>query len=645
MMPQIDPITLEVVTEALVAVVREMRVTTLRTAYASIISEGQDFSCAIFGPDGQMVAQSEDLPAHVIPIAASIEETLKEFPGDLSPGDLIMINDPFRGGTHLNDVAVISPVFVDGKLFILPAIRVHWPDIGGMTPGSLSGRVTDIYQEGIRIPPIKIAEKGRYNRAAMDLLFCNVRMPEERLGDFYASVAACNTAERRLTELARRYGPEKVLEFIACNQDRSEARMRERILQVPDGTYRFEDYMEFFHDGLLDAARLAVAVTVDGSQVRADFAGSSPQQMAPVNQSIANTVCAVFVMLKSILDPDGPVNHGVFRPVSVAAPESSIVHAFHPAPAGSCGEVRKRVMSAVLGALSQVIPEQVAADFQGTANHNMLGGRHPRTGKTFVYYEYNAGGNGAFSEFDGNNVFPTLDQGDITTVQSVESIELEFPLQVMDSGLRIDSGGAGTTRGGLGHRRAVRLLSATGNYSCLADRAIVPPFGLQGGASGVPNDYYIVREGKTVRFDTPGKVGAFPMRAGDTLVMETAGGGGFGDPLERSAAAVRQDVRLGYVSRAAAQQDYGVVLTPELEHDAGGTQALRNLQKPARHWVTAMASQRSNYDGVLAQHRVLLLHPATAARFGLSAGQLAEIHGLRAAPLRALSRELLPALV
>ena len=506
----IDPITLEVVTEGLISIVREMRATVFRTARSVAIYEAKDFSCGLFDSASQVVAQSEDIGAHVVPLPWSVQAAMTEFGDDLAPGDVIMLNGPYRGGTHLNDVTLIHPLFEDGRLILFPAVREHWADVGGMTPGSLSGLATEIYQEGLRIRPIKIVERGRLNRTAMDLIPDNMRVPDERLGDFHAGLAACKTAEHRIREIVGRYGLTTLLECIRLNLERSEARMRERIASLPDGEVYFEDYLETFPGGRFEPLLLPLSLRIQGDRLTADFTGASPQVPAPVNSTLAVTAASVFITLKSVLDPEAPLNHGSFRPIEVVAPEGTIVNVKPHAPAGSHGEIRKRVIAVMVGALAQVVPDLVAGDLFRTSFHNLVGGIHPRTQRQFVHYEWASGGNGAFLEDDGPSAMASIDWGDLNTVQPTEVLESRFPLVIESSAMATDSGGDGRRRGGLAIRREVRLTGPEAAYSVLGDGAVVPAFGVVGGRSGVPIDSHVRRNGETLAFPTPGKSQRLP---------------------------------------------------------------------------------------------------------------------------------------
>lgn len=633
---KLDPITLEVLTEGLISVVREMRATVFRTARSVAIYEAKDFSCGLFDPETQVIAQSEDIGAHVVPLPWSVKYAMEDFGANLAPGDVIVLNDPYRGGTHLNDVTLIYPVFAGERLIFFPAVREHWADVGGMVPGSLAGTATEIYQEGVRIPPIKLVERGTINKAAMDLILSNMRVPDERLGDFHAGMAACRTAERRIHELVQRYGLDTLLECVRINLARSEARMREQIARLPDGEYYYEDYLETFGDDGLDPLLLPLRLTIQGDRLTADFTGASPQVPVPVNSTLAVTAASVFITLKSVLDPTAPINHGSFRPVDVIAPERTIVNVKHPAPAGSHGEIRKRVVATMLGALSQVVPELISGDIHRTSFHNLIGGLHPKTGKEYVHYEWSSGGNGAFAEHDGASAMATIDWGDLTTVQPSEVLETRFPLVIEWSRLGVDSGGAGCHRGGLGMRRALKLSAGTASYSLLSDGAVVPPFGVLGGASAAPVDSFVIRDGREMRFATPGKVGGFPMRAGDVVVLQSAGGGGYGDPLDRPADEVADDVREGYVTADRACALYGVVLHDDGTVDAAASQALRREIAAGRVRLTVTESAQRHYaEGRYSRHRICPLNPADAAALGVKAREIVELVGRSGPALRA----------
>ena len=631
----IDPITLEVLTQALISAVREMRATVCRTASSVAIYDAKDFSCGLFAPDSQVVAQSEDIGSHVVPMPWTVQVAMEKLGHTLKPGDAILVNDPYTGGTHLNDVTVIYPVFAGDRLIFFPAVRAHWADVGGAVPGSMSGKATEIYQEGIRIPPIKILEEGRQNEAAFELLLANMRLPEERLGDLNASFAACRVAEMRIREICDKYGVDQLLEAVRIDLDRAEARMRACISGLPDGVYRYEDYLETYMGGRFEPLLLPLTLTISGDRIIADFTGASPQVPFPVNSTAAVSSASVFIAVKSIFDPAAPLNQGSFRPIEVIAPPGSIVNVQRPAPAGSHGEIRKRVIATMVGALSQVAPDKVAGDLCRTSFHNLLGGYDPASGREWVHYEWSAGGNGAFAENDGPDVMAPIDWGDLVTVQSSEVMEMRMPLLVESSRVSQDSGGAGTTRGGASMERVIRVLAPEARYSLLSDGAVLPAFGVLGGLPGCPVGAWTETDGEMGDFDTPGKVAGHPVERDGAVVIRSAGGGGYGDPTLRPAQLVAYDVREGYVSQDAAYHLYGVVLDARGEVDNVATLAQRKRIVGSRLTFTAVPSEACFEAGRVSRRRICRLHASDAARLGLDDGDIVELDTRRAAALRA----------
>ncbi len=636
----IDPITLEVVCEGLIAIVREMRANIIRASYSSVIYEFDDFSCALFGPDGQMVAQSWDHPGHVLPLPWGVRCAFEDFKDDLAPGDAILLNDSYRGGTHLNDVTLLWPIFDEnGKLIIFPAVRAHWVDVGGMVPGSYSGLSTNIYQEGVRIPPIKIYEKGKINRAAMSLLMANMRVPEEREGDLNASLGACKVAETRIRKLIGKYGDKTVSDALAINLDRTERRLREKIRELPDGDYYYEDYLEFFNAGKLDPVLARIKLTVAGDQIIADFEGTNPQVPGVVNSSLAVAGAGVFVAIKSMLDPGGAVNEGAFRPITLKAPPASIFNVALDAPAGAHGEVRKRAVSLSMGALAQIIPEKISGDLCGSSFPNAIGGWNKRRKRQYVYYESPAGGNGGLSDADGPSAFVNIDFGNLPSIHNVESIEIEMPLVIESCTLRIDGGGPGKFRGGVGMVRRVRLLDDEGQYSVLSDRAVIPPWGVIKGGSGKPYHLSLERDGNQSDFATPGKVTGHPIFQNDVVVIRSSGGGGYGDPLERDTAHVASDIDYGYVSVEAAKSVYGVVLKQDGSIDDAATLKQRATLASNRHYLRFRNDDAVEpYVGAKGKRRILTLDPNDATALGVSSNDLVEMYGRHPAPLRAWVR-------
>ena len=627
----LDLIMLEVLNESFVAIVREMRASMVRTAYSSIIYEGHDFSCALVDGRGQLVAMAEDNPVHIFPIPIEVGEMLERFEGDIHPGDVFLHNDPYTGGTHLNDVAMISPLFDGGEMTIYPVVRAHWGDVGGTTPGSISGKNTEIFHDGIRIPLLKVIERGKLNRAVTDLLFHNMRVPDERRGDFFAMLATCHTAHQRLGELAAQYDWATLIQAKESLLDRSEAPMRRRIKAVPDGEYVFEHFMD--HAGhSLDPLRIRVRVVVSGDGLRIDFSGTDPQVRGAYNVGPAMAPSASFAVIKAFLDPHSPINHGAFRPLEIVTEPGSLLSARYPASCAGSMEVSHAVVTALIGAAGQMAPDAVTGDLKGTSNHFYIGGNDPRTGEAFLFYEYPAGGTGGFAEEDGNNATRNFTEGDFSSIQSIEVIEHAYPLQIKSLELRRDSGGPGFRRGGLGLRRVVAVLAGDALLSISSDKNIIPPFGVFGGGPGSPNRFTVLREDRTLMpSDTPGKVAGFRLGRGDRVVIETSGGGGYGDPLEREPERVAADVREGYVSPDEARGEYGVHLTGE-EVDEEKTRACRQAMKDARRSLPLIQAETHRARG---SRRLCSIGPDTAADLGLEAGALVELKGRPCAPLRA----------
>src|SRR3989454_6375366 len=540
----IDPITLEVLREAFVSIVREMRVTLVRTAYSSILYEGEDFSCVLMDRHAQIVAMSrgQDHPLHIVPISWSMKAVHERFGDDIHPGDIFLHNDPYTGGTHLNDVAMIYPMFAPapagqtGELFLFPVVRAHWGDVGGMSPGSLSGRATEIYQEGVRIPPIKIVERGRPNQAALDLIFSNMRGPRERRGDSQARVGPGRKASERIGELVARYGADTIRAAVDELMDRAESRMRRAIGGLREGEYVYEAHLEAGRDQL-EPLTVRAKVIVAGDTITVDLAGTSPQTAGPTNVGPAMAPTGAFTIIKSFLDPGADVNSGAFRPLTVITPPGTIVNADPPAPCGGMVEVKYCVESAVMGALAQALDGKVTGDLKGGGNHCYVGGPHPRTGETFIFYEYPAGGTGGFEGGDGRHTGRTWTESDMTTLQPIEAVEQLYPVRIERTALREDSGGPGRWRGGLGLTPGGLVQSAGAQLSVLAEEAGVPPFGGCRGGAGATNRFWVRRNGRRVeQSPLPGQGGGVSLAPRRRPLMEAGGGGGVRAPPARAPA-------------------------------------------------------------------------------------------------------------
>ena len=547
----VDPVTLEVVRNAAAAVCEEMNATLVRTSYSPNIKERKDCSCALFDADGALVAQAENLPVHLGAMPFSVAAALESFPPEtLSPGDAVLLNDPYEGGAHLPDLTLVTPVFVEDELVALSANRAHHADVGGATAGSVGADSTEIYQEGLRIPPVKLRADGEPNRAVYDLIERNVRTPEERRGDLRAQVAANETGADRVRELVGRYGADTYRAALDAIQDYSERRMAAELEALPDGEYRFEDVLDGDGRGTQDLPVVAT-VTVDGDAVAVEFAGSADQTAGPVNAVFAVTVSATYYAVRAVTDPDIPPNAGCYRPVEVDAPPGTIVNPTPPAAVvGGNLETSQRVTDAVLGALAEAVPGRAAAAGQGTMNNVTFGGTDA-AGDPFAFYETQAGGDGAHADGDGMDAVHVHMSNTLNT--PAEVLETAYPLRVRRYALRPDTGGAGRHRGGLGVRRDIEVRTDA-VCSLLAERQRHPPYGLAGGDEGATGETVLLEDDD--RTPLAGK-STHDLAAGDVVSLRTPGGGGYGDPAERPDAAVERDLRLGKLSEAEASDAYG----------------------------------------------------------------------------------------
>ncbi|MFB6195126.1 MAG: hydantoinase B/oxoprolinase family protein [Haloplanus sp.] len=553
---EVDPATLEVVRNACVAVAEEMNATLVRTSYSPNIKERKDCSCALFDPEGRMVAQAENMPVHLGAMPYSVEAALAEHPLEtLQPGDAILVNDPYHGGAHLPDLTLVTPIHVDGEPVAVAANRAHHADIGGATPGSVGADSTEIYQEGLRIPPVKLYERGRPNDAVFDLITINVRTPGERSGDLRAQQAANETARERVEELVRTHGADGLSRIFAEILSYSERRMRATLDGLPDGTYEFEDALD--GDGRSDdPVPIRAAVTVDGESIDVDFSGTARQVDGPINAVEAVTASATYYAVRCVTDPDIPPNHGCYRPIEITAPEGTIVNASPPAAVvGGNLETSQRTVDVVLGALAQAAPERSAAAGQGTMNNVTFGGVDAQTGEPYTFYETQAGGFGGRGGSDGMDAVHVHMSNTMNT--PVEVLEDVYPLRVERYELRPDSGGAGAYRGGLGLRRDITPVGHDADVSVLADRQRTRPYGLFGGEPGECGAVALLTEDGETAIESKSSL---IVAAGETLSIRTPGGGGYGDPVDRDPAAVLEDVRRGVVTPAAAREQYGVIV-------------------------------------------------------------------------------------
>ena len=528
----VDPITLEVVRNALVGIAEEAGAALRRTAYSPNIKERADCSTAVFDADARMVAQAEHIPVHLGSMPASVRAALDTF-GALAPGDQVLVSDPYAGGTHLPDWTLVGPVHdAAGRLLGYAANRAHHADVGGAAPGSMPAGATEIFAEGLRIPPVRLHRDGEEDRDLVALLQANSRTPRERLGDLRAQVGANRLTARRLRELADGLGADGLAAAMTATLDHAERSVRAAIAALPDGTYRFEDVLDDDGTGV-GPIPIRAAVTIEGDRMVCDLTGSSPQVPGSVNAPRAVTVSAAVYVLRAVAAPDVPSNDGATRPLEVRTTPGTVVDPVPPASVAAGNvETSQRIVDVLLGALAAAAPDRVPAASQGTMNNTLLGGTDPRTGEPFTYYETLGGGVGAGPWGDG----PSGTHSHMTNTKNtpIEAFELAYPLRVVEYRLRDGSGGAGRHRGGDGLRRVLEVLTDDATASLLTERRTHAPWGLEGGADGAPGRNRLVRAGGQEE-PLPAKV-TVRLRRGDQLVVETPGGGGFGSPEADDAA-------------------------------------------------------------------------------------------------------------
>ena len=553
----IDPITLEIVRNGIQSIADEMTAALIRTAYSPNIKDRLDCSCAVLTKEGEVVAQTElGTPFHLATIPAAAEMMLQRHSiGELNRGDAIVSNVPYPiGPGHLSDVAVLSPVCHGKRVVALVANMAHHVDMGGYAPGSMPFGVTEIYQEGLQIPPVKLVKRGKVDQELMALILQNIRTHNETRGDLMAQIAANNVGISRFTEILDRHGKKQTLLYTKELLDYAERRMRAGIRQIPDGTYTFEDYVE--GDGFTeDLVKIKVTIEVKDDGIRVDFAGTDPQDKGPMNARISAARACVYYALKCIIDPELPTNHGAYRPVEVTAPEGSLVQATFPAAVCNANILTdQRLVDVVLGALLTAVPERVVAACSGEMNLVNLGGIDPRTGVYYNYVETYGGGQGAMHNQDGMDGVHTHMTNTRNT--PVEVIESTYPFRVERYGLLPDSEGAGEYRGGLGMTREIVMLAEEATFSLSADRKKLGPWGVFGGHDGSKSSCVIVsKDGKRRRL--PSKI-TTTVNRGDKIIVKTPGGGGWGDPRKRDREAVERDVLEGFISRKKAAQVYGL---------------------------------------------------------------------------------------
>ncbi len=554
-----DPVTLEVLSNRLLAVTEEISVALIRTSYSTNIKERRDCSTCVFDAAGRMIAQAEQIPMHLGSLLGVVEAVLKKYPADqLRPGDMFVTNDPYSGGgTHLPDITMVAPVFLENQLIGFVANIAHHADLGGKVPGSSSGDATSIFQEGLRIPLVRICRNDELLHDIVEFVMLNSRTPEEREGDLGAQVAANRVGIRRLIEVVKHYGIERYNQAVGALLDHAEAMMRASIRTLPSGVYSFTDYMDDDGVNLGVPVPISIKVTIDGDRAAVDFTGSSAQVAGPINVTLNGTWATVFYCFKALVGPTIPSNHGIYRPLRLIAPEGSVVNCRPPAPVGGRVDTCQRIADTFFGAMASAAPARVIAASNSSVTTATFSGIHPETGQFYVYLETIAGGQGAHSAGDGLSGV----QVHMTNTSNlpIEALEREYPLLVERYALRTDSGGAGKYRGGLGIQRDIRALHDGVTFSGFADRQRMAPWGLDGAGQGAVGRFLLRRaDGSESKLNS--RVSDTPLKAEDVISVQTPAAGGYGAAILRDPKAVLRDIIEGKVTVRAAFELFGVVL-------------------------------------------------------------------------------------
>jgi N-methylhydantoinase B len=567
-----DPITFAVVKSALDAIVDEMAYTVIRTARSEIIKDVMDYSAALCDARGRMIAQAKTIAQHLGAVPDAMQSVLAQFTGDLHPGDVVIMNDPYEGGMHLPDVFMFMPVFDGGALEAFAVVIGHQTDMGGRVPGSNASDSTEIYQEGLRLPAVKFYERGVRSHAVARIIEKNVRVPDRVLGDLGAQYAACKVGARELLKLLRRHGAATTHAYQDALLDYAERLTRAEIRRWPKGRFTFTDHLD--DDGFSDAPiPLTVTITVHDDHLTCDYTGSSPQVKGALNSTLSFTKSCTYLSVRSILRQDVPNNAGVFRAIDVVAPEGTILNPRLPGACAARALTGYRLLDVMLGALAQIVPDRVPAAGEGGNTVLSMGGLTPAR-KPFVIVDMICGAWGGRPDKDGVDAITNPSQNMSNT--PVEVLESQHPIRIDEYSLIADSGGPGRYRGGLGLRRQYTLLNPEATLQLRSDRMKFLPYGLGGGKPALPTRNVLIRGGTEQAM--PAKF-AVVLREGDTIRHEQPGGGGFGDPFERDPEAVAHDVRNEKVSIEHARQEHGVVIDSHtLKVDVDATRAARRAR-------------------------------------------------------------------
>ena len=575
-MKNLDPITLTVIQSGLEQVCNEMDLAFVRSAFSPVISEALDRSDGIYDKvNGELIAQGElGLPVFVGTMQFGTQCVI-ERAKDLQPGDVYIVNDPYLGGTHLMDVRFVKPFFYQGKLFAWLANTGHWPDTGGAVPGGFSANATEVEQEGLRLPPVKLYKAGVLDEEILSIVLSNIRIADQRIGDIKAQAAALTLGEKRFTELLDRYGAETVTSSIKELKIRAAKQMRAQIQEIPDGLYEGEGFVD--SDGVVnEPLRIEMKIRKEGTELYFDMSGSSPPCLGPMNSVIATTKSSVYLAIKHIF-PEVPLNAGTFEPLHIKDPEGTFLYAKYPRPVSGCAaEVSQRIAEAVFSALVKAIPKLLFAAPAGTSGNLCIGGYDPKHNRNYVMYVISGGGYGGNLNGDGlSNGCSTIG---ISKTTPVEVMEQFYPVLFEEYSLHEGSGGAGKQRGGFGVNYKIKLRRGNAKVSMVMDHGRFGPQGVLGGKDGGVNKVQVEQNGETYIPPHLSKDQNILVQTGDTIRVSTPGGGGYENPFLRNPDLVRHDVQRGYYTPQEAQERFGVVLNPQNEVDSKATQKLRKGQ-------------------------------------------------------------------
>jgi N-methylhydantoinase B/oxoprolinase/acetone carboxylase alpha subunit len=569
----IDTVTLNIIHNALTNIASEMALVMLKTSYSTIFNEGLDFTTVLLDRHGDLIAEKNYTPSMMGAIPHTVKWAVEEKGIEhFHPGDVLVHNDPYRGGCHLPEHMMMRPIFVGEQLMGFAGIIGHVAEIGGKAPGSFAADATDVYQEGLRLPPVKLINRGEYVEDIWRIVLANHRTPRNTWGDFHAMIGSLEIAERRMSELAQRYDPELISQATSLLMDYSERRLRAEIAELPDGEYSASMLVE--DDGVTaDPFEIKVTIVIKGDEIIADFTGTSPQVRGPMNCTVVVVASAIYNAVFSITDPHStiPRNSGCYRPITFIAPAGSVVNVVHPGPSvGGNTDLQPKLIDLLLKAFSKAVPERSAASSGGSSSNFLFGGVHPETGIYYTNYHFDGHGTGGTARKDGND-------GEITRHSNcrntpIEVFEGRYPFRTLEYRLQPDSGGPGEHRGGLSTTRTLEVTADEITLSCLFDRSKIPGWGLFGGHDGGLSELRVKRHGDEEfrsfvdAFHTvsPSKFTNVLLKRGDIVRYVTPGGGGYGDPFLRDPEAVLEDVRNGWVTCRSARDDYGVVI-----HDGG----------------------------------------------------------------------------